>query len=1604
MKPVEKNTFYKSTFIDQAVAVKPNFPDTPYGGTDTIITIKGGTDPTYYMLSGALPTTPAYGQSELVGGYLSVYVSGVTMPLTPTLPQFELYRTKPGTRIAEGTIRPAYISGGAAGFTDALQQGTNLVVYRSAMGGDNLFKVEDFDGGDRTLGEVKMISSLGNGTVELGDAQLTHADAKKHAYDLGNLSGHRKGHALKTYFSKSSGGPVGIKPEGGNYKGVWRPIWDHRKGSKTIAWSRPFWKYKHIKSLIQFAQKTPSSSDLDAAPLASKGNTIFDEVWATNDMNNPFTSDVNNPLMMTTCELSTAKKYSGGQAFRMYHLWDYSTQSAQLQKALGIDRLIPSTTRASVYNIPRPHWGLDSYPGRAGFNSSAVPTIEMRMNISKMQYNPFLAYSGSQGFDSCTLYYPDNATTVSRADATTALGNNAKLLLGFFRCAAITWSNYKPKTNHLTLDDFLDYGLQRYYAGSGSEHIVGGIVFQKSPIDLSALGDAGNIYASTIPVTRYNPKDIDGGSTTLVGDILGYGGIGRFGMTGTGLSGTMCLAADHLYNYPPLAAGGLDDLVVRQVAVPMDSWFNMKIVYDAFAINSGHPRGGVASTTASDYYSMSAQTDIYPTGMVSSFGQDLRAAGVPMRVYFETDVVVSGQTAEVTEIANVPYLDVYFPCISGTTSGSNPASEYSFNENRETYPMHMTVWMQNYRWIDGSSDAGFETSNGVFNWGDAQGAFPSGAAIEAELFIDDIQLKNFTPAVTNCGNNSSIGSQQSFTFQSESINTPYQTLTHATTSPGASLTNVRAWALSGQATSGNLERVTQQENMVLGFDSPSQFPNGTDYDYDAWGYIMGNGFNTPLFESMNRVIPSTFVSVSGTNTNQKYLGGQFFGKHYWLNSTYAAPSQASLSGASITSIGNGADLSLGGTDVVAGNMNFMSGTTSSIPSQDGFTSKGLMRFAISSSTAFDAADTWTKRENISVSTKIIGVPAQDDVYDLADNQVRVANTQIFNKYLDDEYIIFSIGQVMPSGAPGGSAYTKGWGTSSLKLADDIDIDNSTGVVTFDGSIITSDTGADLCVPGNIVDLWLSPKKYWLNLYWPAEKVRRTYKNFAIIQNVGTDGDGNTEPTAASLSGSTWNEGVYSYKSSLRANAGEASLNIRSWDLEPSVTNTTLVSNIDYGYGTFDEEEQTGGEISQATALIDDWVPLDLTRLASGKETTPEESIIFRLGLGDPTGGETVSIYSDESTATEKKPTMYWQYKDNLPKFSAPLKVYPNYNILSGSGADKADLYKLDREQLNALKFTWEEDSDDILYRLLYIDTEPILNKYDGAWFRASVNEVPDTDSLARGYYYSGSESTGVLMGPTDGSYRVITGPAGWGYDASYDRTAINWPTTDGSISWGWFGATEATIIAHCVPNDDTTGTGEPIFSDRDNTYGTFLIDYTKGATANANVTPRVTLTSGAAGFSGKTYTLTSSYSFPNNGESPLYIVVVFNAALPQNNVKLYVNGMLCAQSAGGWVTDRALYDGTGYTGLINIGSDGPGGVGDVFRGIMSECMVHSKALHVPTEANEYILDTSYLPDMSSGTEIKYNARLFLFDYHNIIGSSTDLVASSSGVTWEATGV
>ena len=174
MRAVAKNTFYKKTAINQAVAVKPNFGDMADGGTDTKMTLKGGIDPTYFLLSGAVATDPAYGESRMVGGYLQLYTEGVTMPTTPSMPQLVLYRTKAGTEIIDGTLIPSFISGAVANDPT----GQDIAVYRSTITKDNYVMIENFDGADKTIGRVEMLQSIGNGSVALSDAYLERKTAR----------------------------------------------------------------------------------------------------------------------------------------------------------------------------------------------------------------------------------------------------------------------------------------------------------------------------------------------------------------------------------------------------------------------------------------------------------------------------------------------------------------------------------------------------------------------------------------------------------------------------------------------------------------------------------------------------------------------------------------------------------------------------------------------------------------------------------------------------------------------------------------------------------------------------------------------------------------------------------------------------------------------------------------------------------------------------------------------------------------------------------------------------------------------------------------------------------------------------------------------------------------------------------------------------------------------------------------------------------------------------------------------------------------------------------------------------------------------------------
>ena len=110
---VKNNHFYRKQVATNAVGVKPQFKDLP-PSTETMMTLAGGVDPTFYAISGSVPTAPKFGQYELDGGELQIYASGVNMGKQPTLPTLDLYKFKDGVQIVEGGLSIAHLSGNTA--------------------------------------------------------------------------------------------------------------------------------------------------------------------------------------------------------------------------------------------------------------------------------------------------------------------------------------------------------------------------------------------------------------------------------------------------------------------------------------------------------------------------------------------------------------------------------------------------------------------------------------------------------------------------------------------------------------------------------------------------------------------------------------------------------------------------------------------------------------------------------------------------------------------------------------------------------------------------------------------------------------------------------------------------------------------------------------------------------------------------------------------------------------------------------------------------------------------------------------------------------------------------------------------------------------------------------------------------------------------------------------------------------------------------------------------------------------------------------------------------------------------------------------------------
>jgi len=314
------------------------------------------------------------------------------------------------------------------------------------------------------------------------------------------------------------------------------------------------------------------------------------------------------------------------------------------------------------------------------------------------------------------------------------------------------------------------------------------------------------------------------------------------------------------------------------------------------------------------------------------------------------------------------------------------------------------------------------------------------------------------------------------------------------------------------------------------------------------------------------------------------------------------------------------------------------------------------------------------------------------------------------------------------------------------------------------------------------------------------------------------------------------------------------------------------------------------------------------------------------------------------------------------------------------------------------EFTWEVSDSDLWYGLLQITNNPqIKNQYDGAVAHIPLNE--DTTSTS-GIFLT--DENGGSYAATAGEFKNrLDGLAGFSkeFDGTNDflTFADFTPPSD-----------EMTIIAHIIP-DNSSGTRTILskFNDGSDTLNDYELELLTNDKVKFNC-----LANGASSMTGITGPV-----IPTDGETPTAIMATVDTNAASGNLKLYYNGKLVAQSGvassgaatttawegGGSISsvDADVEDDSGIL-LVGANQNASGTKADFFNGRIEEIVIYDRILYpvVPTKGS-YILDRPlYEVDTNFSSPVEYTARLFIKDYHNIRGKTTEEVAASSQISYQ----
>ena len=521
---------------------------------------------------------------------------------------------------------------------------------------------------------------------------------------------------------------------------------------------------------------------------------------------------------------------------------------------------------------------------------------------------------------------------------------------------------------------------------------------------------------------------------------------------------------------------------------------------------------------------------------------------------------------------------------------------------------------------------------------------------------------------------------------------------------------------------------------------------------------------------------------------------------------------------------------------------------------------------------------------------------------------------------------------------------------------------------------------------NLTKATISPYQYWFNIALiNASSSAAWGDSFADIDQDHTKVQqtraysGIVAVSGGSTAGTTFNESLFN--DGIYANKW----NINFLDPTESIVDLST----DYGFGTINSQSQDSipesdggvGRVGRDYMVAGD----NYINLSSYVYIArPDMSAPFNFVVKPTYMNSFRSLYAcnvNTKDATSNPAQLIYGIKDPLPEVE-DLQVSSIINI--DGITDPSMISNMTQSNATDLKFTWSESGDDVNYRMLWVDTDLIENKYHKAEFIIPLNESVNTSPPK--FYTSASNyisNTSVTM---DGSNMTPDIEGACGFGQKFDGTLVLGASSSTAPKRLKLGVYDTwTHVFHLKPSDNGT-----FFAASGNNSGE-SINYKYEINAG-----KVKMAVGTSGATAATLESTTTYGL--DGKQPLAVVLTWNQYLTDNNFKLYVNGKL--EDTADRTTGLSM-DPANFACIIGGNIDST----NKYTGFIEEIVFHSKCASIPQNNKQFILKTNDLRDVESGgVSNKYQSRLFLFDYHNIRGTNKTQVCRSNTAAWKVTGV